>query len=112
MNFIVKGTAKVNFLVSGKDSPKLPLISTHLRSSALQTSLKSTFWLSVFFRDMLKLSIMVSSLMGQARDNHTKEFSKFFTAAWLSSTPSTVSPCKEDFDLIEIDGCDPVPSDS
>ena len=65
---------------SGKDFLKLPLISTHLRSRALQTSLKRIFWLSVFLREALKLNIMASSLMGQARESQTKEFSKFFTA--------------------------------
>ena len=42
--------------------PNLPLISTHLLSRALHTSLNRTFWLSVFLLDMLKLSIMTSSL--------------------------------------------------
>ena len=67
----------------------LPLISTHLLSRLLVTSLNSFFWLSVLFLVMVKLSIITRSLMAHDLHSQIKLFSRFLTTKLSSGNPNS-----------------------
>ena len=59
----IKGEAPIGHTMTQvwQECSLLPLISTHRLSKDLQTSLNRSFWFSVFFLLIVKLSIITSS---------------------------------------------------